>query len=898
MITFPIHTSNLTLQQAGGKGANLCKLAALGLPVPSGFIISTQAFNDYVRVNHLGRAIESALKGLAADDLPALERACAAIQAAFTAGKLSVALHHEITSAYNRIGGSAPVAVRSSATTEDLPDLSFAGQQDTFLNIIGEEAVLQAVVGCWASLFTARAIGYRMRNNIPHLGAALAVVVQQMVPADVSGVLFTANPLSGLLSESVINATFGLGEALVSGQVEPDQYLCNNADGAVKSYTLGSKARASISKKGGGIQTLTMRSAERKTLDEAQAADITLMGQKVQAGFGSPQDIEFAFYQGNLFLLQSRPITTLYPIPLYSADPLIAWFSFGAVQGLVGPITPLGQESIQQVVLAMGKQLGSPQTLSTQTILASAGERLWTRMSDLMRNPIGAKVINGFVLGYIEPGAASAFDELNKDPNLRMGSGRLKPATMMRLLRFFAPIAIQFPLGFLNPKRARQRFDDRVEAFLATVRIPASGPSRYERLEAFIRFMEGNGGLADALPTIGPLVIPMIGPAMGSLALLNKLSGGAAGGGFDPLVMDVTRGLPNNVTTEMDLALWATAKAILADEESKQVIANTPATLLASEFLARRLPHPAQVAIQTFMDHYGMRGVGEIDLGQTRWREDPTPVMYSLQSYLNIPAEAAPDVVFANGQAAADAAVEKLCQKVGSGFGGWFRKKLVRAAALRIRTLMGARESPKFTAIRAMGMVRAELLSIGEEFVAAGNVLRPQDLFFLTIEQLKALATPSDATDWKAVVAARRAIYDREELRRRVPRLLVSDGRVFYDGMPTLETKGDDRQGFNGSPVSAGVVEGVVRIVLDPRLTRLEAGEILVCPGTDPAWTPLFMVAGGLITEVGGMMTHGSVVAREYGIPAVVGVTHATLRLQTGQRIRLNGSTGEITVLE
>ena len=182
--------------------------------------------------------------------------------------------------------------------------------------------------------------------------------------------------------------------------------------------------------------------------------------------------------------------------------------------------------------------------------------------------------------------------------------------------------------------------------------------------------------------------------------------------------------------------------------------------------------------------------------------------------------------------------------------------------------------------------------------VAAGNVLRPQDLFFLTIEQLKALATPSDTTDWKAVVAARRAIYDREELRRRVPRLLVSDGRVFYDGMPTLETKGDDRQGFNGSPVSAGVVEGVVRIVLDPRLTRLEAGEILVCPGTDPAWTPLFMVAGGLITEVGGMMTHGSVVAREYGIPAVVGVTHATMRLQTGQRIRLNGSTGEITVLE
>ena len=288
-----------------------------------------------------------------------------------------------------------------------------------------------------------------------------------------------------------------------------------------------------------------------------------------------------------------------------------------------------------------------------------------------------------------------------------------------------------------------------------------------------------------------------------------------------------------------------------------------------------------------------MRGVGEIDLGQPRWREDPTSVMHTLQSYLQIEPKFAPDVLFEKGARAAEEAIERRATQARLQRGGRIKEKLVRGAARRVRLLMGARESPKFFAVRAMGIVRSVLLEVGEEFAAAGTIARPDDLFFLYITELEALSR-RESRDWKAFIAGRRLAYDRELRRRQVPRVLVSDGRAFYEVVGAETDTGDS---ITGSPVSPGVAEGIVHVVLDPRGAQLAPGEILVCPGTDPAWTPLFMAAGGLVMEVGGMMTHGSVVAREYGIPAVVGVHQATLRLKDGQRIRVDGTTGRIAIL-
>ena len=292
------------------------------------------------------------------------------------------------------------------------------------------------------------------------------------------------------------------------------------------------------------------------------------------------------------------------------------------------------------------------------------------------------------------------------------------------------------------------------------------------------------------------------------------------------------------------------------------------------------------------MRQYGMRGLGEIDFGQPRWREDPAPVINTLKSYLEIDPAAAPDVMFARGEQSAAEAVEKMAALVRRQPGGWLKEKLVRAAARRIRLLMGARESPKFFAIRTMGIGRAALLEAGQGFAADGTIECPEDLAYLRISELESLSRHENQ-DWKALIAGRRAVFERERRRRQVPRVLTSDGRAFYEGMGANTDSGDF---LTGSPVSSGVVEGIVHVVFDPSQTRLAPGEILVCPGTDPAWTPLFMTAGGLITEVGGMMTHGSVVAREYGIPAVVGVHNATQQLKNGQRVRVDGTTGRIVV--
>ncbi len=908
MFTLPLLSDTATLENAGGKGASLARLTRLGLPVPPGFIVTTAAYRLFVQVNDLGKAISASLEGLVALDGAGLDRASASIRLAFSEGRLPKEVEQEVLAGYLALQSQAAglprenpsdarstafsVAVRSSATTEDLPELSFAGQQDTYLNILGQEQLFKALVDCWSSLWTARALGYRIRNEIPHQDAALAVIVQTMLQSELSGVLFTANPLTGLLNETVIDATFGLGEALVSGQVEPDHFVVDSFSGTIRSLTLGGKQTSIRSKSGGGVESLQEEAAGLQTLTGNQVRQLVASGQQIQKEYGSPQDIEWAYSGGEMYLLQARPITSLFPIPRVSFDPLLVWFSFGAFQGLVGPMTPLGQESIQRVVLGVSTRLGLKIDYSKQAFFDAAGERIWIRINDLIRNPLGMRFLGA--LSFVDPSVRQILLRLITDPRLGAGKGRVKFSSLRRLLHFLSPAIPLAVQTILQPEQARRRFDDFLEDYLRSVQI-APGVDRFERLANFAAFMGAQGGLADALPSVLPRFLPIFAPAMASLAQIGHLLPRQAGVNptFSMDSMEITRGLPNNVTTGMDLELWQTANLIMADTSSKQLFQSTTAAILAAGFREGTLPPVAQSAVKRFMDKYGVRGVGEIDLGQPRWREDPTPVMHSLQSYLQIQPEFAPDRVFEQGARAAEDAIQRLSARARHQPGGWIKQKLLRGAALRVRLLMGARESPKFFAVRAMGIVRNYLLEVGEQFAAAGTIDRPEDLFFLHVSELEELSR-QETRDWKTLIASRRSTYARELRRRQVPRVLVSDGRVFYEGLGAAT---DGAQQITGSPVSAGVVEGIVHVVLDPRGAQLAPGEILVCPGTDPAWTPLFMAAGGLVMEVGGMMTHGSVVAREYGIPAVVGVHQATLRLKDGQRIRLDGTHGRIAIL-
>jgi len=890
MLILPFASPNITLETAGGKGANLARLTRAGFQVPRGFVISTDAYRAFVEANRWLPMIESAVENIPAEDASALEKISAQIRAAFSVGVMPAEIESAIRAAYAEFK-DIPVAVRSSATAEDLPDLSFAGQQDTYLNILGEDEVLKAVINCWSSLWTGRAIGYRLRNHISQEEVALAVVVQEMIPSDSSGVMFTANPLTGLRSETVIDATFGLGEALVSGQVEPDHYVVDTLSNVIRNKTLGAKAQSTRSRSGGGVETMREDASTRQALTDSEILELAELGKAIQKEYDFPQDIEWAFADGKLYVLQSRAITSLYPVPEESNDPLMVWFSFGAVQGLVGPITPLGQDTIRQVFLGGARLFDAQVNPAEIRVFTSAGERIWINITGVIRHPIGNRIFRGF-LGFIEPSTAQIIKPLADDPRLGAGSGKLRFSTLQRVGKVLLPVIGRAIRNAHDPEKARAEFDNAINNYLNTATIPPA-QNKFDRLANIVAFIQDR--IAHVFQFLLPKFISILAPALASLNLLARLTKQSDAGdhGFSMLILEITRGLPKNVTTEMDLALWETAQTIKADSESLDLFSVTDAPTLARRYLEGSLPTAAQNVVTRFMDQYGMRGVGEIDFGQPRWREDPTSVIQSLQSYLQIGEESAPNVLFARGAQAANTAIEKLALDVRRQPGGWFKERMVRGAAGRVRVLMGARESPKFFAVRVMGIARKALVEVGKEFAEAGMINRADDLSFLNLNELAALSH-NESRDWKALIAERRATYEREARRRQVPRVLVSDGRAFYEGVGAATDTADV---ITGSPVSPGVVEGVVHVVLNPHETQLAPGEILVCPGTDPAWTPLFMSAGGLITEVGGMMTHGSVVAREYGIPAVVGVHQATTRLKNGQKIRVDGTTGKILIL-
>jgi phosphohistidine swiveling domain-containing protein len=892
MYILPFTSPDVTLETAGGKGANLARLTRAGFQVPRGFIISTDAYRAFVDANRWLTMIESSVENISAEDASGLEKISAQIRAAFSVGKIPDEIEAAIRAAYAEFGDT-PVAVRSSATAEDLPDLSFAGQQDTYLNIIGIDQILKAVINCWSSLWTARAIGYRMRNHIPQNEVALAVVVQEMIQSDAAGVLFTANPLTGLLSESVIDATFGLGEALVSGQVEPDHYVVDMLHRKIVEKKLGAKKISTRGQSGGGVETIEEDASDQQALSDEEIRQLASLGEQVQKEYGSPQDIEWAFADGKLYLLQARAITSLYPVPEVSFDPLQVWFSFGAVQGLLQPITPLGQDSIRLVLAGGAGLFGFKLNHENIDFIRVAGERLWIQLDGVVRNPIGARAYKT-LLPFVEPSSAKIITELANDPRLKAGSGTVKLSTIGRILSFLLPLLPRFAHTMHNPEKARDEFQEHLARLSGMAYLPREG-DMYERLAMCVVLLRDESTIR-AFEYVMPRFLPIFAPSVASLGLLTRLAeqSSESDHGVAPLVLEVTRGLPRNVTTEMDLALWETAKAIRADADSLEMFTASDAPTLARGYLDGTLPSAAQESIANFMELYGMRGVGEIDLGQPRWRESPEPIMQTLQSYLKISEDFAPDVLFERGAQQAEAAINTLAQAASQQSGGWLKEKLVRGAGRRVRALMGAREAPKFYAIRVMGVVRAELLAIGEEFAKAGILENRDDLVFLHVGELDALAH-REQRDWKALIAERRNRYMREANRKQIPRVLVSDGRAFYEG---LGAESDSADVITGSPVSPGVVEGIVHIVFDPHKSQLAPGEILVCPGTDPAWTPLFMAAGGLITEVGGMMTHGSVVAREYGIPAVVGVHQATTRLKDGQRIRLDGTAGKIVILD
>ncbi|PKO12753.1 MAG: phosphoenolpyruvate synthase [Chloroflexi bacterium HGW-Chloroflexi-10] len=888
-----LNRSDLAL--AGGKGANLGALFQAGLPVPGGFCVTTPAYLHFVEANRLQTQIMQLTGDLHAEDPQELDAASAAIRKLFEDCTVPQEIAAEIRAAYAQLSVStaAAVAVRSSATAEDLPTLSFAGQQDTYLNVVGETQVVQAVLRCWASLWTARAIGYRMRNAIPNEDIALAVVVQQMVNSEASGVLFTANPLSGKRTQTVIDATLGLGEALVSGMVEPDHYVVEmgvqqkDSTEQIVKRTLGAKALSIRGLAGGGTQTLSEDSGALQALPDAQIVELARLGKRSADFFGAPQDMEWAWADGRLFVLQSRAITSLFPLPEgVSALPLEVFFSFAAWQGMLEPYSPLGQDVFTSLVVGLGRQFGAVTTVRGQNIFKEASMRLFVNITSLVRNPLGRKIA-GMFIEAIDPVSSSVIHELYKNPQLAIIPQKMSLKKRFRILKGFWPVLRNVIFNLRRPAKGRQRLSAAIETIVAQTREKSR---KTDNLTGLLDLMEETAlmGPSMLLPHLLPGVIAGQIPIQMIIRLAER----------DPeckdLPYELTRGLAHNVTTEMDLMLWSVASSIRSDAPSKAVFLQSEATSLAANYLAGELPTAAQEAVAQFLKLYGMRGVGEIDFYRTRWHEDPSHVTQMLKNYLQIdPQSGSPETAFRKGREKAVHAKEELV--------AIFKRKhrplravLIGFLAERVFELGGLRETPKFAIVSFLDELRQGLLRIGQNMATQGVLAQRDDLFFLHLWELRQLAD-GQLPHVAQLILERRQTYQQEQSRRRIPRILLSDGTTYFDGIGPAVALGADM--LSGAPVSAGTVEGVVHVIMDPHKDHLAPGEILVCPATDPAWTPLFLSAGGLVMEVGGMMTHGSVVAREYGIPAVVGVQEATTRLKNGQRIRVDGSSGLITLL-
>ena len=861
----------------GGKAANLGVLSKAQMPVPPGFCVTTDGYR--LVVGQLLDEVLDQLEDAHTTEVPAL---AAAARERVAAAPVPEELAAEVLRSYAELGGGA-VAVRSSATAEDLEGASFAGQQDTYLNVVGEDAVLDAVRRCWASLWTDRAVSYRASAGIDSRTVALAVVVQAMVQSAAAGVMFTADPVTGTRRHTVIDAGLGLGEAVVSGAVNPDHFVVDAVTSSIRERRRGDLRVLIRGLPGGGTERVDLDGSSRDAvLSDAQVLELAALGRRVQELYGAPQDIEWALDQDNrLWLTQSRPITTLYPV-LERSDRagLRVFMCMTLAQGLTRPITPMGLAAFRLLGSSVAAGAGSPVAEPRQgpSALVVAGQRVFVDFTEVLSHPIGRHAALA-AFGVMEARAAAVLRGLAQTDDFRAVTG-----SRLSLLRRVVRVArkVRAPQSVLtaavSPDRAYRAIEDRERQLRRDLVLPDDATPE-ERLEHVQRLLSER--VFWFMPT--GIAYPLAGFAL--LGLARRLLRGLLAPGE---LQTVLRGLPHNVTTEMDLALWRLSRELEADEPSRQAFRRHDPRLLAERFLAGGLPPAAQHGLGGFLQRYGHRAVAEIDLGMPRWSDDPTHLVGVLTNYLrhDDPALAA-DVQFAAGDAAARAMTDTLVARAVQR--SRVRGEVVRFALRRARQLAGLREAPKNLLVLALAGLRQHLVLVGRTLVDRGLLDEAEDVFFLDLTEAADAVAGRDA---RALVLERRETYAAELRRRHIPRILLSDGTE----PEAVRVPGAVLDGaLSGSPASAGTVTAPVRVILDPVGARLEPGEILVAPSTDPGWTPLFLTAGGLVMEMGGSNSHGAVVAREYGIPAVVGVPDATTRLRSGQLVTVDGAAGSVT---
>ena len=883
----------------GGKGANLGELSRIkGIPVPEGLCLTTEAFRKITENNQELNSLLKELMHLKADERQNISEISAGIRRVIETVSIPDEIADELAGHLTKFGEKDAYAVRSSATAEDLPTASFAGQQDTYLNITGKEEILRHISRCWASLFTARAVIYRLQNGFDHRKVQLSVIIQKMVFPQVSGVMFTADPVTSNRKCISIDASFGLGEAIVSGLVNTDNYKVNN--GKVIDKKISTKTLAVYALKDGGTieQEIEQDRQNQQALTDMQILQLEQMGRKIEAHFGCPQDIEWCLVDDTFYIVQTRPITTLYPLPEATDSENHVYVSVGHQQMMTDAMRPLGLSFFM---------------LMTPATMRKAGGRLFVDITNMLASPAGRKTLidvlgkndplikgalititerDNFIKSLPEDKELTAVDKELPDPGK---SDKVAPPSVYQTLNDYDPAIVPDLI-----KRSQTALDDLKQ------RIQTSaGSDLLDLILEDIRKLKND--ISDS-QSIGVIMT-----AMNAASWINEKMKDWLG---EKNAADtISQSVPNNITSEMGLALLDVADVIRPYPEVIEYLQRLKENCFLKEdgflkednfleknnFLAEdnflqeldKLDGGLVVhgAILAFLKKYGMRCAGEIDITKTRWNEKPTILVPIILSNIKNFESKASHRKFEQGRQEALNKEQDLLDRLKQLPDGEQKAKETKRMIGLVRNLSGYREYPKYAIVNRYFVYKQALLKEAELLAKASVIHEKEDIFYLNFEELGEVIRSKKLDP--QIITTRKGEYKSYE-KINPPRVITSDGEII-SGKYNRESL--PAGAIVGLPVSTGVIEGRARVILNMENADLEEGDILVTPFTDPSWTPLFVSIKGLITEVGGLMTHGAVIAREYGLPAVVGVENATRLIKDGQRIRVNGTDGYVEIL-
>jgi pyruvate,water dikinase len=851
----------------GGKGAQLGELSRIdGVDVPPGFCVTTEAFR---RALANGPSLDDRLSRLArldADDRAAIGALSGEVRRTIEAIAIPAEVAREIAASHAALGERTACAVRSSATAEDLPSASFAGQQDTYLNVVGPTAILAHVSRCWASLFTERAVTYRLRNGFDHRSVEMAVVVQRMVAPDAAGILFTADPVTSDRKVCRVEASFGLGEALVAGLVDADAWTVRGEQ--VLAREIGGKQLAIRALPGGGVEQQAVDPAQRRqpALSDAQVVRLARLGRRIEAHVGRPQDIEWCLAGDRFQVVQSRPITTLFPIPAADDAEKHLYVSVGHQQMMTDPMKPLGISLWQ---------------LTARPRMYEAAGRLFVDVFEAMASPATRA---GYLaaLGTSDPLMGDALgtllDRAGFVPPLPGGDGPGGEAATA-VPPHPAPAPIEADPALVT--ELIEHYEASNAAVAAAIRS-ASGAALLDFVLADVQELKQQ--------LFDPRSAQIYMSAMDASAWLNERLNEWLGekNAADTL----TQSVPRNVTAEMGLALLDVADAIRPHPEVVAFLEDVEDERFLDELDGLAGGPQARAAIAGFLERYGMRCVGEIDITRPRWSERPSTLLPLILGNVRNAAAGDGPRRFERGRQEALAKAAEILERLRALPDGARKAQEAERMIERVRTFTGYREYPKYFIVSRYAIYKHALVEEAERLVRAGALRAQQDAFFLTLPELREIVRGA-AVDDRLIAERREAFRSYEALTP--PRVITSEGEV-----PAGSYRRDDvpAGALAGLPVSSGTVEGRARVILDLAAAAVEPGDILVTAYTDPSWSPLFVAIAGLVTEAGGLMTHGAVVAREYGLPAVVGVERATRLIRDGQRIRVHGTDGYVELLD